>query len=111
MFYEKERIYKSELNNYHLEFCVNLTMLARELKIDQSILLEFLDSHTALSIIRKTIVAEFDKLKLELTAEEKLKRIQEIISEKNGVADSQEFGLHYGQISNYLDQIEEMISK
>lgn len=39
----------------------------------------------------------------------KLRRIQEIISEKRGVADSQEFGLSYGQISNYLDQIEEVI--
>lgn len=65
MFYEKERIYKSELNNYHLEFCVNLTMLARELKIDEGILLEFFDSHTALGIIRKAIVDEFDKQAVE----------------------------------------------
>lgn len=41
---------------------------------------------------------------------DKINRIKEILSEKNGVADSQEFGLHYGQIINYLDQIEEVIN-
>lgn len=58
MFYERERIYKSELGNNHLEFCINLTMLARELKIDENALLEFLDSHTALSMVRRAIVNE-----------------------------------------------------
>lgn len=46
-----------------------------------------------------------------LSAEEKINKIKDILSEKNGVSDSQEFGLSYGQISNYLEQIEEIISK
>lgn len=58
MFYERERIYKSELGNHHLEFCVNLTMLARELQVDEARLLAFLDAHTALSIIRKAVIHE-----------------------------------------------------
>lgn len=61
MFYERERIYKSDLGTNHLEFCVNLTALARELNIDQKSLLEFLDTHTALSIIRKAIVSEMEQ--------------------------------------------------
>lgn len=40
-----------------------------------------------------------------------INRIKDILSEKNGVADSQEFGLRYGQISNYLDRIEEVIKQ
>ena len=46
-----------------------------------------------------------------LTAEEKINKIKEILAEKNGVADSQEFGLSYGQISNYLELIEEVLSR
>ena len=46
-----------------------------------------------------------------MTAEEKIKRIEEILREKNGVEDSQEFGLSYGQIIYYLDEIEEVIGK
>ena len=38
-----------------------------------------------------------------------INRIKNILLEKDSVADSQEFGLHYGQISNYLDRIEEVI--
>jgi len=44
-----------------------------------------------------------------MTAEEKINRIKEILSEKNGVSDSQEFGLGYGQAISYLDQIEEIV--
>ena len=44
-----------------------------------------------------------------ITAEEKISRIKEILTEKNGIADSQEFGLSYGQIIYYLDEIEEII--
>jgi len=50
-----------------------------------------------------------DELKLELTSVEKLNKIKAIITEKNGVADNQEFGLHYGQAIDYLEQIEEII--
>lgn len=35
--------------------------------------------------------------------------IKEILAEKNGVADSQEFGLNYSQAINYLDEIEAML--
>ena len=44
-----------------------------------------------------------------MTPEEKIKRIREIIFETNGVAVSQEFGLTYGQLINYLKQIEEIV--
>ena len=64
MFYEKERIYKSDLGTNHLELCVNLTALARELSIDQKSLLEFLDTHSAMSIIRKAIVSEMEQKKV-----------------------------------------------
>ena len=46
-----------------------------------------------------------------LSTEEKLERIKEILSERNGVADSQEFGLSYSQAINYLDEIEEIINR
>ena len=35
--------------------------------------------------------------------------IEAILKEKNGVADSQEFGLSYNQAINYLDKIEETL--
>ena len=41
---------------------------------------------------------------------DKINKIKEILSEKSSVADSQEFGLHYGQIDDYLDQIEKVIN-
>lgn len=40
---------------------------------------------------------------------EKISKIREILLEKDCLSDSQEFGLHYGQIQNYLDRIEEII--
>lgn len=58
----------------------------------------------------KTSQMLLDELKLEVAATDKLNKIKAILSEKNGVADSQEFGLHYGQILNYLEQIEEVIN-
>ena len=59
----------------------------------------------------KTSQIFLDELNYALASIEKLNRIKEIIAEKNRVADSQEFGLHYGQIHNYLDQIEEVINE
>ena len=44
-----------------------------------------------------------------MTTEEKMNRIKEIFAEINGIADSQEFGLSYGQAINYLDEIEEVL--
>lgn len=41
----------------------------------------------------------------------KLDKIADIISEKNGVSDAQEFGLHYGQLDAYLDDIEMVIAE
>ena len=45
-----------------------------------------------------------------MTTEEKLNKIKEILAEKNGYADSKEFGLSYGELLCYLDLIEEVIS-
>ena len=50
------------------------------------------------------------RLRRDKSAVEKLNKIKKIMTEKNGVADSQEFGLHYGQIRDYLEQIEEVIN-
>ena len=58
----------------------------------------------------KTSQMLLDELKLEVVAIEKLNKIKAILSEKNGVADSQEFGLNYGQALDYLEQIEEVIN-
>ena len=44
-----------------------------------------------------------------MTTEEKISKIEEILTVANGVADSQEFGLSYGQAINYLDKIEEVL--
>lgn len=44
-----------------------------------------------------------------MTSEEKINKIKEILAEKNGVSDSQEFGLSYGQAINYLEEIEELL--
>lgn len=46
-----------------------------------------------------------------MTAEEKLKEIKEVLSEKNGVSDNQEFGLSWGQLIDYLERIEEIVNK
>jgi hypothetical protein len=35
--------------------------------------------------------------------------IKEILAEKSGTSDSQEFGLSYNQVINYLDEIERKI--
>ena len=40
---------------------------------------------------------------------EKINKIREILLEKDCVSENQEFGLHYGQIYDYLDRIEEII--
>ena len=45
-----------------------------------------------------------------MSNEEKINKIKAILSDKNGVADSQEFGLHYGQLMYYLEQIEEVVN-
>lgn len=58
----------------------------------------------------KTSQMLLDELKLEVAAIDKLNKIKAILSEKNGVADSQEFGLNYGQVLDYLEQIEEIIN-
>ena len=67
-----------------------------------------------LSIVKtdssKTSQILLDELKLEVAEIEKLNKIKVILSEKNGVADIQEFGLHYGQALDYLEQIEEIIN-
>lgn len=49
------------------------------------------------------------RLKGDKSAREKINKIREIIKEKNCVSDSQEFGLHYGQIMDYLEQIETVV--
>ena len=46
-----------------------------------------------------------------MTDKEKINKIKEILRVKNGVSDSQEFGLSYGQVLDYLEQIEEVINK
>lgn len=40
---------------------------------------------------------------------EKIEKIKEILREVDGIADSQEFGLSYGQAINYLEEIKEII--
>ena len=44
-----------------------------------------------------------------MSNEEKIDRIKEILREMDGVADSQEFGLSYGQAINYLEEIKDII--
>ena len=44
-----------------------------------------------------------------LTAEEKINKIKEILIEKNGIADNQEFGLSYCQAIDYLEEIEDLL--
>lgn len=51
----------------------------------------------------------YNEKEFNMSAEEKIKRIEEILAEKNGVADSQEFGLSYSQAINYLEEIEEVL--
>ena len=46
-----------------------------------------------------------------MTTEEKLKRIKEILKEKECFADSKEFGLSYGELIYYLDLIEEVVEQ
>lgn len=40
---------------------------------------------------------------------EKINQIKEILVELDGVADSQEFGLNYGQAIGYLEEIKDII--
>lgn len=44
-----------------------------------------------------------------MNEKEKIEKIKEILVEKNGIADSQEFGLSYSQAINYLEEIEEVL--
>ena len=46
---------------------------------------------------------------LKHTTEEKVNKIKEILTEKEGIADSQEFGLSYSQAINYLEEIKSVI--
>ena len=49
--------------------------------------------------------------KEKLSIDEKLQIIRNILSERNGISENQEFGLSYSQAVNYLDEIEEIISR
>lgn len=44
-----------------------------------------------------------------MTNEEKICKIKEILQDSENVADSQEFGLSYGQIINYLEEIKDVL--
>ena len=44
-----------------------------------------------------------------MKAIEQINKIKEILAEKNGIADSQEFGLSYCQAINYLEDIEQVL--
>lgn len=44
-----------------------------------------------------------------MNEKEKIEKIKQILAEKNGVADSQEFGLSYSQAINYLEEIEKVL--
>lgn len=46
-----------------------------------------------------------------MSNEEKINKIKEILLEKNGITENQEFGLHYGQVMYYLELIEEIINQ
>lgn len=53
--------------------------------------------------------ALFEAINLIEHQSEKIHKIKEILAEKNGISDSQEFGLSYSQAISYLDDIEEII--
>lgn len=44
-----------------------------------------------------------------MNEKEKIEKIKEILREADGIADSQEFGLSYGQVINYLEEIKWII--
>ena len=44
-----------------------------------------------------------------MNEKEKIEKIKEILREADGITDSQEFGLSYGQVINYLEKIKEII--
>lgn len=44
-----------------------------------------------------------------MSNDEKINKIKEILLEKDDIADNQEFGLHYGQVIDYLERIEEIV--
>ena len=44
-----------------------------------------------------------------MSDEEKINRIKEILRDSENVADSQEFGLSYGQAINYLEEVKEVL--
>ena len=44
-----------------------------------------------------------------MNEKEKIEKIKEILREADGIVDSQEFGLSYGQVINYLEEIKEII--
>lgn len=44
-----------------------------------------------------------------MTNEEKISKIKEILQDCENVSDSQEFGLSYGQVINYLEEIKEIL--
>jgi hypothetical protein len=41
----------------------------------------------------------------------KLEEVENILREKNGISDNQEFGLNYSQAINYLNDIETILKK
>lgn len=42
--------------------------------------------------------------------EETLNAVRNVLKTRQGIADSQEFGLHYGQLSDFLNQIEDIVN-
>ena len=99
------------------EYIVYLYSHIEQLEKDKRYLLEqrlkenqrLKEQNAALQWANKSIIKTEKERRRQLW--DKINRIEKILSEKNGVADSQEFGLHYGQIHNYLNQIEEVINE
>lgn len=46
-----------------------------------------------------------------MSNEEKINKIKEILREIDGVSDSQEFGLTYGQAIDYIDEIKKALEQ
>ena len=69
---------------------------------------EILSSLKQYSLKTKVLFEAIELIKLQ---SEKISKIKQVLREANCIADAQEFGLSYGQLLNYMDEIECIINK
>jgi hypothetical protein len=105
-------IKKIKCDNINIQLLLNENESLKEKikKLEEKLYQNRLDHQCFRDITIKITHARIDRIEEEkCLIEDKINKVKDILLQRNGVADNQEFGLTYGQAINYLEQIEEIV--